>query len=91
MEPPAKFLEEMNKIREENARFKNKIAELEKEVKTLTKIQKNQSDALIGANKANKQPYINALEGENNKMKKEKYTLKQLFDRAIKDQIKLHD
>ena len=49
MEPPAKFIEEMNKLREENARFKNRISELEKEVKTLTKIQKNQSDALIGA------------------------------------------
>lgn len=56
LEPPMKFKEEMNKLKEENRVLKAKTAELEREVKTLEKIKKNQGEALIGANKSNKQP-----------------------------------
>ena len=86
-----KFKEEMNKLKEENRVLKAKTAELEREVKTLEKIKKNQGEALIGANKGNKQPYITALEKELGQVKHEKRVLKDLFDKAIKDQIALHD
>ena len=91
LEPPMKFKEEMNKLKEDNKVLKAKAAELEREVKLLEKIKKNQGDALVGANKSNQQPHIDALEKELAHVKHEKRVLKELFDKAIKDQIALHD
>ncbi len=61
------------------------IAEYEQEVKFLEKVRRDQGKDLVVNAVRDNAPYIQALESENNKLKKDKNQMHTAFNQAIKE------
>ena len=81
----------MNRLKEKNSKQKMLIQDLEQEVKFLTKQCRNQGKDLMEKKEKDNQPYISLLERENSMIKKDKNKIALNYNKAIKDQLNLHE
>ena len=88
--PQERYGEELNRVLAQNIEFKAKIDEYEKERKYFSAVQRAQTKDLVQNSHRDNRPYIEALEAENYKLKRDKHSQQLMFNQAIKEQVDIH-